>query len=229
MSFYRHNLALGNIPQNPPSAPSAFTKELNFDASTDLTDNFSQHLGSGASQSVSGGVLSFTNSTWDQDNHIESKYTIKDVKTLRFDACFWAWASATNYHMPFIYPDIVNGSGTRVDNLEIRFCFSYEYSPDTYMYNLRGNIGWRLANQGNVPFTVLGACPARAQNNFSSYELISLENGTYQFKLNGSNLGSPINLGNAAYRLGKMRLDPISGWYNNQMGSYLTYYKMTYL
>lgn len=227
--FFRNRCKLGSIPQFP-SVPGALQKLIDFNSSAELTDNFTQFLGSGATQTIASGILQFRNSSYDKDNHIESKFTLKFLDKFEAYENLNAWSSASSYHAPSFNFKIVDASGAVVTGISIQLCFSWTYSPDGWPYYNSGYISYRLdtdANNSTVATSRrLTACPSR--NAYHKYELINNNDGTYTFKLDGVAAGT-INLGNSAYRLGNWFGHwPLSGWYNNSMSGDLDYIYFTY-
>ncbi len=156
----------------------------------------------------------------------------KRISYLKWSASYWAWSSATNYHLPSIDVAVLDSGGSTVTTFILRITFAYLYSTETALYNTSGKISWCLTSNcsstsGNI--VQLGNVPDRVQGNYHTYELTSLDNGTYQFKLDGSNLGSPINLGNSSYRIGgNINFSPMSAWWNVYTGAYLDTFEVSY-
>jgi prepilin-type N-terminal cleavage/methylation domain-containing protein len=211
-------------------------KNLVFNAASELTTNFDQYTGTGGRQAVNSGRIEFTNVTYDEGNGVRANFLLnRKITYIKLTASFWAWSIAADFHHPMISIPVVDQSGEEVDNIVILIDYMFNYSnppvyPDTeYRYNLSGYIGWRLNSAGLVDYTVLGAVPDRVQGNYHTYEIIDLDDGTYQFKLDSSNYGSPIDLGDSKYRLGNyIRLNPTESWYNNYIAAYVSDFQVKY-
>lgn len=228
--FYHNRIALGSIPQLDVEVPIfELTKNLHFTATTDLTDNFTQFLGSGATQTVTSSVVQFRNSSYDKDNHIESKFLMKFLNEVEF--YFNHWASNTSYWWsPNFGVDIVDANGTVVANISINNCISYTYSESAWVYWNSGYLYWQLSTDANTQAVAVSRRLITAVGSgYHTWKLVDNKNGTVNIYVDGSIVGTNLSLGNSSYRLGyRYWLSPLGGWYNNAKYGDLDYCNFKY-
>lgn len=207
-------------------------KLLDFAVSSDLTDNFTQNIEAGSTQTVTAGEVQFRNSVYDKQNNIRSKFLSPLINYVSLTLSENATGSATGYHMPWFSLDIVNSSGGYITDLKIGLPFSYTYNSASWDYWNSGYVYWRKGTDGDVQATAiaqrLGNIPSRG-GAYHTYKLIDNKNGYCQLQIDGANFGPAFYLGASNYRLGNMfRLNPIEGWYNNEIQANLSSFQIDY-
>lgn len=193
-------------------------------------------MSAGDTQTVAGGRVTFAPNTGgpvDQINWVRTNFlNTRRISYLKIIASYWAWNSAAGYHLPAISIDVVNSSGTTVDSLGVYNVYAYNWNTgarDISLTAASGKNSWSLNTTNPNVINQLCVVSDRVQGNYHTYELVDLNNGTYQYKIDGVNCGSAINLGNSSYRLANnMDYAPMSAWWNIYTGAYLSDFVVTY-
>lgn len=232
--FFRNRSGMGSIPQLSPVVPTFFlTKNLTFASSAELTDNFTQALGTGASQNVASSLLQFRNANYDQNNGITAKWTMTKMLSFKTRALWYCYGSSASYNYPTLLTvDVLNASNVKITTFRIIVGFNYTYYSSNWEYWNSGYTSWQLGtdpmNQSIAIAKRLATAPS--QNAFHDYEVVDVGGGYVQYKLDGVNTGAPMYLGDPTYKLGGVySFSPLGGWYNNQMNCDVDSLIFTYL
>lgn len=203
-----------------------FTKNLTFDNSTDLTNNFTQVIQAG-SQNVTGGVVQFRNSTYDKSNHIITNFTVNKIISFLIRHNWWRGGSASqeSYNLDC---NVLDSNNNIITTFLLSGSYTHSYNDGSPQYYNAGYMFWKLGTDANNTTSKrLCSFPSQAVH---SHELIDMGGGYIQYKLDGVNQGSPFYLGNANYKLGgPITFAPLGGWYNNNIYDDLDTFNLTYL
>jgi hypothetical protein len=230
--FFRNRSSLRSIPQMPAVTPVfSLTKNLTFDVATDLTSNFTQVMPNGT-QTVTGGVVQFRNSTYDKENSITSNWAMNKILVFYMRINWWASGSASSYWCPGFNVQVLNSSNAIVTSFYIGVCFNYTYNEAQWDYWNNGYIYWKLGtdavNQALAISHRLCSVPSTSAQH--TYELIDVGGGYIQFKLDGVVQGANMYLGDPTYKLGSaFYIHPLGGWYNNSIYADIDTLNFTYI
>lgn len=225
--FFRNRRALGSVPQLPAIA-GFLSKLLTFDVATDLTANFTQTRGTGASQTVTGGVVQFRNANYDQGNYITTNFTITKLLNFFVRHSWWRGGSASqeSYNISM---NVLNASNAVVTTFELNASYTHSYNDGSSQYYNAGYVYWRLGTDpaSNTAKRLCGIPSTGVQH---KHELVDVGGGYIQYKLDDVSQGAPFYLGNADYKLGgAINFSPLGGWYNNSIYDDLDTFSINYV
>lgn len=199
--------------QKAIAAGEVCNKNLTFDVSTDLTDNFTL-LTSDTTQTVSGGIVTFAVQKQDAAAHIVTKVPLGHLGTFTMRAAFWTGYGS--WYWPVLSFDIMLGE-VKNSTLQIfPWCVPGNQTiPSNSSYQV-----------GSEAIVNIFPVPTRGSGVYHTYTLADNGDGTYSIQLDGGTAYT-INLGATALYLGGIcTLNPLAGWYNLQLGCQLDSWSM---